>query len=220
MPIASIRRIAVAASVAALVAVPVTAATAPAAAAAAPAAPALSAAPAVPAAPALNAPYPPSGTLFVTPVTFAGGPIVFFATGFQRRELVTAELNGVPLGRFRANRLGIVAGAVRVPRGTPAATYPFTVTGTSQTLSANVTVRRRPGRSATTATTTATTTAATRSVPIDAAPVAARADAEAARQPACRATDATAGAAAAAALGLVGGGTYVALRRRRADHWR
>lgn len=212
MPIASIRRIAVAASVAALVAVPVTAAAAPVAAAAAPAAPAVGAAPAVPAAPAVNAPYPPAGTLFVTPVTFAGGPIVFFATGFQPQEVVTAELNGAPLGTFHANRLGIVAGAVRVPRGTPAGTYPFTVTGSSQTLSANVTVRRLFGRAA--------TTTATRSVPIEAAPVAARAGGQAARQPAGRTADATAGAAAAAALGLVGGGTYVALRRRRAGHWR
>lgn len=209
MPIASIRRIAVAASVAAALAVPTTVAMAPAASASAASASVASVSVAGPAAVAKPAqPYPPTGRLFVNRVTFAGGPVVFVGTGFFPRELVTAQLDGVVRDTDRANRVGIVSGRFTVPRSTTPGTHSFSLTGTRSgyVLSTTITVRRLPRRSA-----------QRTAVKIDAAPVANRV-APAQKAPAHTAPAGTTQSAVgvAALLGALGCGTYFVARRRRA----
>jgi hypothetical protein len=193
MPIASIRRIAVAASVAALLAVPTTIATAPTASA---------------------QPYPPAGTLFVAPASFQGGPLPYVATGFQANETVTATLDAVVVDTDRANRLGIVTGNGRVPNNTTPGVHTFTVTGNTsgRSLSDTVIIRGRPGRGGAVG-----GGAPDAAVTLDAAPVAEQV-AVAQEEPE---RDSTAGSRSAvgtaAALAVLGGGTFLLLRRRRAE---
>jgi hypothetical protein len=195
MPIASIRRIAVAASVAALAAVPTTTSAAYAG-----------------DHPHPSHPYPPHGRLYVTQQTYACGSLSYVGTGFVPREPVTVKLDSVVLDTDQANRAGTASGNVRVPCDTQPGSHVFSLTGQSsgQYLSANVKVRRHHNYRA----------AEAASVKIGAAPMADHIT-KAEKAPGRSGPVNTVSAAgAAAALAVLGGGTYLVLRRRRADNWR
>jgi hypothetical protein len=213
MPIASIRRIAVAASVAALAAVPTT----------------TSAAFADDHPNPSHAgdhrhdpgrgdhfnpprPYPPRGHLYVTQRTYACGPLSYVGSGFAPSEPVTVRLDSVVVDTDSANRRGVVSGSARVPCGTSPGSHLFSLTGQSsgQYLSARVKVADRHHHRA----------ASADSAKVDAEPMAQHVSTAQTAPGATAPSHAIPAAGAAAALGLLGGGTYLVRRRRRADHWR
>ncbi|MFF1740690.1 hypothetical protein [Streptomyces mirabilis] len=95
-------------------------------------------------------PPPPSLTLSRTTLP-AGGTLTFRGTGFAARQLVTAELfsKEVVLGKYRADRKGVVRGKVTIPRRTAQGRHVFKLIARhpSLTLSARIRVHGRIGRS-------------------------------------------------------------------------
>lgn len=146
-------------------------------------------------------PPPPSLTLSRTTLP-AGGALTFRGTGFAARQLVTAELfsHEVVLGRYRADRGGVVRGKVTIPRRTVLGRHTFKLIARhpSLTLSARIRVQGRVGRPG--------------SEPI------------VSRNPHHRPNLAETGSEKALALGgtaaglvAAGGGTMLAVRRRRSS---
>jgi hypothetical protein len=94
-------------------------------------------------------PPPPSLTLSRTTLP-AGGALTFRATGFAARQLVTAALfsKEVDLGRYRADRRGVVRGTVTIPRRTVLGRHTFKLIARhpSLTLSVRIRVQGRVGR--------------------------------------------------------------------------
>jgi hypothetical protein len=208
MPIASIRRIAVAASVAALVAVPTATSVAFADHHPDPSHGVSHHDPSY-RGDHLNPPhpYPPKGRLYVTQRTYACGRLSYIGSGFVPREAVQVKLDSLVLDLDQANRRGVVSGDVRVPCDTSPGSHVFSLTGQSsgQFLSAKIKVTRFHQPRAGSA----------NSVRIDTAPMSDHViEAETTPESTVPA-NAMPAAGAAAALGLLGGGTYLVLRRRR-----
>jgi hypothetical protein len=94
-------------------------------------------------------PPPPSLTLSRTTLP-AGGALTFVGTGFAARQLVTASLfsKEVVLGKYRATRTGVVTGKVTIPRRTVLGGHTFKLTARhpNLTLSAGINVQGRLGR--------------------------------------------------------------------------
>jgi len=94
-------------------------------------------------------PPPPSLTLSSTTMP-AGGALTFRGTGFAARQLVTAWLfsNEVVLGRYRADRRGVVRGDVTIPRRIALGSHTFKLIARHPglTLSSPITVQGRVGR--------------------------------------------------------------------------
>jgi hypothetical protein len=139
----------------------------------------------------------------------ACGPLSFTGSGFVPRESVKVKFDSLVLDFDQANRRGVVSGDVRVPCDTSPGSHIFSLTGQSsgQFLSARVkvTTRFHQHRAA----------ASADSVKLDAAPMADHVVTAEATPKSTGPVNAMPAAGAAAALGLLGGGTYLALRRRR-----
>jgi hypothetical protein len=86
-------------------------------------------------------PPPPNLTLSRTTVP-AGGALTFVGTGFAARQQVTASLfsNEVVLGRYRATRTGVVTGKVTIPRRTVLGSHTFKLTARHPDLTLSVVI--------------------------------------------------------------------------------
>ncbi|MGW5171698.1 LPXTG cell wall anchor domain-containing protein [Streptomyces nodosus] len=80
----------------------------------------------------------------------AGGSVHFIGRGFARRQLVTAELHSrtIILGRFRANDVGRVSGTVTIPRRVHLGWHTFRLTARHpfRSVSARIRVVRHEHR--------------------------------------------------------------------------
>ncbi|MER5802373.1 MULTISPECIES: hypothetical protein [Streptomyces] len=94
-------------------------------------------------------PPPPRLTLSRTTLP-AGGALTFVGTGFGARQLVTASVlsKEFVLGRYRATRTGVVTGKVTIPRRIALGGHTFKLTARhpNLTLSVNISVQGRFGR--------------------------------------------------------------------------
>ncbi|WP_406427819.1 hypothetical protein OHA59_19160 [Streptomyces sp. NBC_01589] len=101
-------------------------------------------------------PYPPPQSCLAlsTTTVHAGDRVRFRSTCFAARQLVTAELHSdeVVLGRFRANSRGVVSGRVTIPWRTDPGRHTFELEGRHPNRKYSTRIRvlrddRRPGRS-------------------------------------------------------------------------
>ncbi|MFC8258179.1 hypothetical protein ACFUNF_11230 [Streptomyces sp. NPDC057291] len=99
-------------------------------------------------------PPPPSCLTLSTTTVHAGDRVRFRSTCFAARQRVTAELHSheVVLGRFRANSQGVVSGRVTIPWRTEPGRHTFELDGRHPNRKYSTRVRvlrddRRPGRS-------------------------------------------------------------------------
>ncbi|MET8948699.1 hypothetical protein ABZX30_35570 [Streptomyces sp. NPDC004542] len=148
--------------------------------------------------PAPYPPRPPALTLTATTV-HAGDRLGFRGTGFVPRQRVDAVLRSVVvvLGKFRADEHGVVTGTVTIPRRTSPGLHTFKLIGRDpeRRASARIRVLRPKHR-------------ADLNGPDDGQPTSAGPADESGRT-------ALAGGSAAAGLVSLGGGTMLAMRRRR-----
>ncbi|MHB9863783.1 hypothetical protein [Streptomyces sp. YIM S03343] len=148
-------------------------------------------------------PYPPRpGTLTLSAtVVEAGDPVSFTATGFLPFQRVTVVLQSYPvvLGHFRADNHGTVTGTVTIPARTRPGHHLFRVIGDhGRALAAHITVLRATTRSG--------------SDTSDDKPGGTAGRTDLAKQDG---TKALALGGTAAGLVTAGGGTLLAVRRRR-----
>ncbi|WP_411088534.1 hypothetical protein [Streptomyces sp. 061-3] len=101
-------------------------------------------------------PYPPPQSCLTLSATtvHAGDTLRFGGTCFAARQLVTAELHSheVVLGKFRANSQGLVSGRVTIPLRTKPGRHTFELEGRHPKRKYSTRIRvldddRRPGRS-------------------------------------------------------------------------
>ena len=84
--------------------------------------------------------YPPSVTTTQPPVV-VGGEVVFRVSGCAANETLTVFFDGKPIGTVTAGQTGDFSGAVSVPPGTPAGSYPVTISGATCSASFTITVQ-------------------------------------------------------------------------------